>query len=644
MPRSTKGPRACALACAAVATALTLPSLAHAVVSVRLKPTASPSVAQGRPFAFAAAVSSDAALTDEVTFTVMPVGQASKAIPFSRQLAAVPPGGSLGLTGKVTTSQWFAKLGRYEIVPTLKNQQVGKPLFFKVTKPSLQVPVFKDVTAKLGLTTHLPDDPCGEWSSGAAWADVNGDGRLDLYVTRLDLPPQLFINHGAAGFTDEAAARGVDDGGRVALGASFADYNNDGYPDLYVANDGPDRLYKNDGTGHFVDVAPQAGVDDQWDSMSGSWVDYNNDGNLDLYVANHARCPGSDQSKNVLTALEYEPDHLYRNNGDGTFTDVTSLLGPNATLGAGFLGAWFDYNNDGRQDLYLANDFLGSKPDRNHLWRNDGAAANGTWQFSDVSVASHTAFSMNTMGVGIGDYNRDGRLDLALTNINANRLLRNNGDGTFTDVASPAGVARPFQQVDQRNTTWGATFGDLNLDGWEDLYVGAGYLWTLNVWYGERFAAQPNELFVNAHDGKFLDLSAPSGAADPGQSRGVAVADYNRDGRLDLYVVNQNGSPRLYENVTPFRGDKWLEVNTVGTASNRDGCGARIVVTAGRAKLTREVLCGSTSVSSGADKVVHFGLGRAKQVSLRITWPSGTSQTYTKLKLNRLVTLKEPKV
>jgi hypothetical protein len=251
---------------------------------------------------------------------------------------------------------------------------------------------------------------------------------------------------------------------------------------------------------------------------------------------------------------------------------------------------------------------------------------------------------MNTMGVGIGDYNRDGRLDLALTNINANRLLRNNGDGTFTDVARAAGVARTYQQADQRGATWGATFGDLNLDGWEDLYVGAGYLWTLNVWYGARFAAQPNEVYVNAHDGKFLDLSAPSGAADAGQSRGVAVADYNRDGRLDLYVVNQNGSPRLYENVTPFRGGRWLEVNTVGTVSNRDGCGARIVVTAGRAKLTREVLCGSTSVSSGSDKVVHFGLGRVKKASLRITWPSGTSQTYTKLELDRLVTLKEPKV
>src|SRR5207237_8853285 len=222
-----------------------------------------------------------------------------------------------------------------------------------------------------------------------------------------------------------------------------------------------------------------------------------------------------------------------------------------------------------------------------------------------ASVPTRTAFSPDTTPVGIGDSTRNGRPDLRPTTITATRLLRNTADGTFTDVAQTAGVARTYQQADQRSITWGATFGDFNLDGWEDLYVGAGYLWTLNVWYGERFAAQPNELYVNAHNGKFLDLSAPSHAADPGQTRGVAIADFNRDGRLDVFVVNQNGSPHLYQNVTPFKGNRWLEVNTVGTVSNRDGCGARIVVTAGRAHLTREVLCGSTSVSSGADKVVQ---------------------------------------
>jgi hypothetical protein len=249
---------------------------------------------------------------------------------------------------------------------------------------------------------------------------------------------------------------------------------------------------------------------------------------------------------------------------------------------------------------------------------------------------------MNTMGIAVGDYDRDGRLDLALSNSYSNVLLRNRGDGTFADMAKEARVTRTYQAAGEHGFTWGLEFADLNLDGWEDLYVGAGYLWTLNVWYGARFAAQPNEVYVNAHDGKFLDLSAPSGAADPGQSRGVAVADFNRDGRLDLFVVNQNGSPHLYENVTPFRGDHWLEVNAVGTESNRDGCGARIDVRVGRALLTREVFCGSTSVSSGADKVVHLGLGKVKKFTLRITWPSGLRQTFTKLKPNRLVTIKEP--
>ena len=623
-------------------TPATVPGLASAEVSVKLTAAAS-SVPQGRPFAFSFTVSSDKRLSGDVTFVVLPVGHPEQAVDFDRQLATVAPNRSAKLDGSVTTSQWFPRPGRYEVRAAIASAPVGKPLLFTVTHPRIEGPRFRDVTQQLGLQTSIPGDPCGEWSSGAAWADVNGDGRLDLYVTRLSEPPKLFINHGSRGFVDETSSRGVGNGGRVALGASFADYNNDGHPDLFVANDGPDRLYRNDGTGHFVDVARHAGVDDKWDSMSGSWVDYNNDGYLDLYVANHARCPSSGRSINALKGLQYEPDHLYRNNGDGTFTEVTSLLGPNATRGAGFLGSWFDYNDDGRQDLYLANDWVGTRPDRNHLWRSDGPGPGGTWRFDDVSTASGTAFSMNTMGVGIGDYNRDGRLDLALTNIAANRLLRNDGNGRFTDVARPAGVAHPSQQAGERDVTWGATFGDFNLDGWEDLYLGAGYLWTLNVWYGERSVALPNELYVNDHHSAFLDLSAPSGAADRGRTRGIAVADFNRDGRLDLFVVNQHGNPHLYENVTPFDGNHWLEVRTVGTVSNRDGCGARVVVTVARAKLVREVECGSTSVSSSADKVVHFGLGHATNVKLTITWPSGIRQTIEHPRVDRLMTVTEAK-
>jgi hypothetical protein len=190
------------------------PRAAPAGVSVALKPTATASVPQGRTFTFTADVTSTDALTDEVTFTVMPVGALSRPSvqPPARGRAARR---LLELGGSVTPSQWFAKLGRYEIVPTIKNQQVGKPLFFRVTKPPLEIPVFKDVRAKLGLTTSLPDDPCGEWSSGAAWGDVNGDGKLDLYVTRLGLPPVLFVNHGAAGFKNETAARGATRRSRV---------------------------------------------------------------------------------------------------------------------------------------------------------------------------------------------------------------------------------------------------------------------------------------------------------------------------------------------------------------------------------------------------------------------------------------------
>jgi hypothetical protein len=202
-------------------------------------------------------------------------------------------------------------------------------------------------------------------------------------------------------------------------------------------------------------------------------------------------------------------------------------------------------------------------------------------------------------------------------------------------VAATAGIQRPTQSLGVNSITWGLAFFDANLDGWEDLYAASGPIWTDDV--------LPNQLFVNAGGGRFLDLSAPSGAADPGISRGVALADYDRDGLMDVFVVNQDGAPHLYRNVTPVDGRHWLELDTVGTTSNRDGCGALVTVVAGGATLLRQVLCGSTGLSSGSDPALHLALGSASRATrIVVQWPSGTRQVLRGVRADRLVTITEP--
>jgi hypothetical protein len=396
----------------------------------------------------------------------------------------------------------------------------------------------------------------------------------------------------------------------------------------------------NRGRGRFVTTNPHSG---DYVHNSASFADYDRDGKLDLYLTTYSACAGHE--------LGGQPDQLFHGNGNGTFTDVSSLIQPDYSAtpqlgnGLGFQAAWFDYNGDGRQDLYLANDFLGGQPDVNRLWRNDGRGADGKWRFTDVSVQSRTALRMNAMGIGIGDYDHDRRLDLAVSNIAGNRLLRNKGDGTFADVSQETGIFVPQQETGRPSVTWGTIFGDFNLDSWEDLYIAAG---DLNDPSSDNPATQENQALVNVR-GKFLDLSSPSGANDPDHSRGVLTADYDRDGRLDLFVVDQLGfpgaHPRLYRNVTPRGSRHWLEVNTIGSRSNRDGCGARLVAEIKGASLVREVFCGSVGLASGSDKVVHFGLGPAKKVArLTVTWPSGMKQVFRNVKADRLKTLTEPKV
>ncbi len=602
-----------------------------AELTVRWKTPRGTAVPQGLPLRYEAVVTnpSDRALTLSLSFELHPEGEPERGVAFERWTGSIAGGSSVGVRGRVTPAQWFAEKGVFHIAVRSSLEVAG--LRFRVTDPPVAAPRFEDVTAATGLeTAHRATIECDGYSAGAAWGDVDGDGDLDLFLPHQDGPSQLWLNE-AGTFAEVAAARGVAAPGDAAIAAVFADYDNDGDQDLYVVVDGANRLYANDGSGHFTDVAPAAGVAEPGPGSSATWGDYDDDGNLDLFVVNWARCGGSSD-------YTYYDDALFHNEGDGTFTDRTVLLETTgSTTGAGFQGAWFDYDRDGDVDLYLGNDYGGPRPEGNYLWRNDGGGTDG-WHFTNVSVASGTALHMNTMGIGIADYDRDLDLDMALSNIEATALMRNLGDGTFGDVAGRAGVGRPNQRVREKSITWGLAFNDLNLDGWEDLYVVGGSLAQEN-----RPEAQPNATFANLGGGSFADLSAVGGAADEGVGRGLSLADYDRDGRVDLYVVNQGGRPILYRNVTPRGPRHWLEVDTVGSRSNRDGCGAVLIATVGSERMLRQVFCGSVGLGGGSDSVVHFGLGRVPRVdSLRILWPSGRVQRLTDVRGDRLLVVEEP--
>jgi hypothetical protein len=595
-----------------------------APVTLRLRAAGPVSLPQGVAFGFEALLHNSGSEAVEARLLLrLRDMESGRVVAFVDRRHGIEAGENLSRPDWVTSSTWFTDVGSFEIEALLDGVPADS-LVFEVTAPTVSVPSFEDVTGNAGLDTVVSRSSCGAFSGGAAWGDVEGDGDLDLYVPDRLQPARLWIHDGAGHFRDEATERGADNGGSAGAGAVFADYDNDGDQDLYVANDGPNRLYRNDGTGRFEDVAASAGVATATADVSAAWGDYDDDGYLDLYVVNHTDCTPPDF---------YEQDWLFHNEGDGTFTDQTSLLPADATFGAGFQAAWWDYDADGDQDLYLANDDWGPQPDANRLWRNDGPGEE-RWRFTDVSAESGAGYLINSMGIGIGDYDRDLDLDLAVSNIGPTVVGRNEGDGTFTDVAKALGVDRPTHHVGVSSVTWGLVFADFNIDGWEDLFVLAGDL--------ADVPNQPDAMFAGSGAGRFLDLSAVSGADDPDSGRGVAVADYDRDGLLDLYVVNKGGSPRLLRNVTVAPGHHWLGVDLTGTVSNRDACGARLVLDVGGERLLRELFCGSTSLSSGHDTTVHFGLGsEARPARLVIEWPSGARQILRRPPVDRLLEITE---
>lgn len=529
-------------------------------------------------------------------------------------------------------------------------------------------PLFTDVAPEAGADFQHFRDPVDRIPLGAGVVviDFNNDGLQDIYVAskpswsespdQIDGANALYRNEGNGRFTDVAAEAGVDELMGLSNGGCAADYDNDGDQDLYVTNWGSSKLFRNNGSGSFEDVTALAGLGDpdpSYRSMGCAWGDYDRDGHLDFVVVRHLEESNMEAFDLRLFHLAVRPLGLFRNNGDGTFAEVSHLLGDSKSpqqipgeygnlWGAGFQPGWVDFDNDGDPDLYVVNDF-GRDAQPNVLWRNDGPAAGGSWQFEDISRDSRADVAMFGMGLAIGDYDLDGHFDLYVTNIEDNVLLRNNGDGlTFTESATDAGVGMGAFQRRQR-VSWGAVFFDYDNDGWEDLYVASGHL-DSDRYTNDRH--QPNLLLRNTGLGTFEDVSSISGADDRGVGRGVAYADFNNDGCLDLYVANlglagdEAQSARLFENSCSADAN-WLRVHTVGTVSNRDGIGARVTVVAGDHTQIREITAGSSNKSQSM-LPAHFGLGTATQAdTVKIRWPSGIVQTLHDVSPNQQLTVVE---
>jgi hypothetical protein len=536
--------------------------------------------------------------------------------------------------------------------------------------------IFVDTAEKAGLTSwkHVMGTPQRKFiletvGSGVALLDYDNDGWLDIYLVNgatyasllgKETPPHaaLFHNNHDGTFTNVTEKAGVGND-RWGFGATVGDFDNDGWPDLYVTNFGKNRLYRNNHDGTFTDVAEGAGVTlGNW-STGATFGDYDGDGNLDLFVPGYVHyemerppIPGSSvvafptcqfRSVNIMCGprgLRGEPDHLFHSNGDGTFTDVSKKAGVEDPRGFyGLASVFADVNNDGKVDLVVAND---STP--NFLYLNNG---DGT--FEDVSYASGFALNENgretaSMGIAVGDYLNNGLLDLSITTFSDDYkpLYRNDGAGNYTDVSYQAGIAEatiPF-------LGWGAGFLDFDNDGWKDLFFANGHVYPEvdQTDWGTTFAQRPL-LFRNKRNGKFELVPARKGTglALTLSARGAAFGDLFNDGKIDV-VINQLGNvPALLRNVNADQ-NHWLGLKlTGGRKSPRDATGATVYVTAGGLRQRGDVLSGGSYASSN-DPRVHFGLGAATSVEkVEVHWPSGRVEIVRLEEVDRYFAIEEGK-
>ena len=530
------------------------------------------------------------------------------------------------------------------------------------SRSDADLPQFSDQTTAAGITYRNIFGGEEKYyileshGSGAAFFDHDSDGDLDLYIAngatfttyrdRSGPGNALYRNKGNGTFADITTQAGVGDAG-WAGGVAVGDIDNDGHQDLYVTNYGANVLYRNKGDGTFKDITANATVGGDHYSASAAFFDYDRDGDLDLYSTNYVVFDAANRPEKPALCAFYgglqvycgpkgligAPDILYRNEGDGTFTDVTQAAGvatANRYYGLGVVP--FDYDADGDTDLFVAND---ETP--NVLLQNRG---DGT--FADIALIAGVAYNGDGdteagMGVDFGDYDNDGDPDLYVTHFftETNTLYRNESHRRFTDVTTTAGLAAPTVDL----LGWGTRFFDYDNDGQLDLFVANGHVYP-QVDQAETGSTyrQRNQLFRNLGDGRFAPVSA--GLTHDKTSRGTSSGDYDNDGDVDLFVVELNDTPTLLRNDGGNAGN-WLAVQVFGNADNRDGAGTRIRLQTPGRRQTRTVN-GAASYLSHNDLRAYFGLGKIAQIDqIEIIWPNGSTYVVEDMPVNKLLVVRQ---
>ncbi|HAX93054.1 MAG TPA: CRTAC1 family protein [Bacteroidales bacterium] len=533
------------------------------------------------------------------------------------------------------------------------NKPASKPAKQSETSvPAASDDFFQEISREAGLNFihSIGDDDLSNIiqsdGGGAAFLDYDRDGNIDIYacsgtwlegVSKSEKPSELPGNHlyrnlGNGTYEDMTKKAGVG-GPWYSMGVTGGDFNNDGYPDLYLSNYGPNVLLKNNGNGTFSDITKRANVSgDNECSIGATWFDYDNDSFLDLYVGNFLKF---DPDYNYYyapdgfpgpMAYDAEPDFLYHNNGDGTFENVSAAMGIADIDGRAMGVGSADYDADGWVDIYVANDHT-----HNYLWHNVEGK-----RFEDRGVMSGTAFSQAgeatvSMSVDFADYNFDGLLDLFVSDDTYCSLYENLGNGVFSDK----GIASNISMAAAQFVGWSSSFVDYDNDGDVDIFKTNGALKHL---YG-----QEDQLFQNEGDGTFRDVSLELGEYFHRElvGRGACIGDYDNDGDLDIFIINLNDKAVFLRN-DKGNNNNWLILKLTGTTSNRDGIGARVKVTAGGKTQTAQKKS-TTGYLSQNDPRMHFGLAQSTNVDkIEIIWPSGKSQILENLDSNQIVEIKEP--